>query len=107
MQSRAGKAQSHRLGGMATGGLSRLMRQVEVRTRAFSSTQLVFVFCLVHLRTCLSVQETERKQVRSLGQEDPVEEGMATLSSILAWKIPLTEEPGRLQSMGSHRIRHV
>ena len=39
--------------------------------------------------------------VQSLGQEDPLEKGMATHSSILAWKIPRTEEPGRLQSMGS------
>ena len=42
-----------------------------------------------------------------LGQEDPLEEGMATYSSILAWKIPLTEEPGRLQSTGLHRVRHT
>ena len=41
-------------------------------------------------------------QVRSLGWEDPLEEGMATHSSILAWRIPWTEEPGGLQSMGSH-----
>ena len=39
-------------------------------------------------------------QVRSLGWEDPLEKGMATRSSILAWRIPLTEEPGGLQSMG-------
>ena len=45
-------------------------------------------------------------QVRSLGQEDPLENGMATHSSILAWKIPWTEEPGRLQSMGSQRVGH-
>ena len=44
--------------------------------------------------------------IRSLGQEDPLEKEMATLSSILAWKIPWTEEPGRLQSMGSQRVRH-
>ena len=44
--------------------------------------------------------------VRSLGQEDPLEEEMATHSSILAWKIPWTEEPGRLQSMGSQRVGH-
>ena len=43
-----------------------------------------------------AMQET---QVRSLGQEDPLEEGLATHSSILAWRIPWTEEPGRLQSM--------
>ena len=45
-------------------------------------------------------------QVRSLGGEDPLEEGMATHSSILAWKIPWAEEPGRLWSMGSQRIGH-
>ena len=39
-------------------------------------------------------------QVRSLGEEDPLEEGTATHSSILAWRIPWTEEPGRLQSIG-------
>ena len=44
--------------------------------------------------------------VRSLGQEDPLEKGMATHSSILAWSIPWIEEPGRLQSMGSHRVKH-
>ena len=44
--------------------------------------------------------------VRSLGQEDPVDKGMATHPSILAWKIPWTEEPGRLQSIGSQRVRH-
>ena len=40
------------------------------------------------------------------GQEEPLEKGMATHSSILAWRIPWTEEPGRLLSMGSHRVRH-
>ena len=43
--------------------------------------------------------------VRSLGWEDPLEEGMATHSSIPAWKIPWVEEPGRLQSTGSQRVR--
>ena len=43
-------------------------------------------------------------QVGSLGSEDPLEEGMATHSSFLAWRIPRTEEPGRLQSMGSQRV---
>ena len=45
-------------------------------------------------------------RVRSLGWEDPVEKEMATQFSTLAWKIPWTEEPGRLQSMGSQRVRH-
>ena len=44
--------------------------------------------------------------VQSLGWDDPLEEGMATHSSILAWKILWTEESGRLQSMGSQRVRH-
>ena len=47
-----------------------------------------------------AVQET---WVRSLGREDPLEKGMATLSIILAWRIPRTEEPGGLQSMGLQR----
>ena len=53
---------------------------------------------------CLpAMQET---WVRSLGQEDPLEEEMAIHSSTLAWKIPWTEEPGRLQPMGSQRVGH-
>ena len=48
----------------------------------------------------------EETRVRSLGQEDPLEEEMATHSSILAWRIPWTEEPGGLQSMGSQRVGH-
>ena len=50
-----------------------------------------------------AMQET---WVRSLGWEDPPEKAMATDSSTFAWKIPWTEEPGRLQSMGSQRVRH-
>ena len=45
------------------------------------------------------MQETQETGIQSLGQEDPLEEEMATLSSILAWKIPWTEEPGGLQSV--------
>ena len=44
--------------------------------------------------------------VRSLGGEEPLEEELATLASILAWRIPWTEEPGGLQSMGLQRVRH-
>ena len=53
-----------------------------------------------HLPT---MQET---WVQSLGQENLLEKEMATHSRILAWEIPWTEEPGRLQSMGSQRVRH-
>ena len=49
-----------------------------------------------------AVQEA---QVQSLGQEDPLEKGIATQSSILAWRLPRTEEPGGLQSMGLQRVR--
>ena len=50
-----------------------------------------------------AMQET---RVQSLGWEDPLEKEMATHSSILAWRIPWTEEPGRLQSTGSQRVGH-
>ena len=50
-----------------------------------------------------AVQET---WVQLLGQEDPLEKGMATHSSVLAWRIPWTEEPGRLQGKGSQRVGH-
>ena len=53
------------------------------------------------LKNLPAMQET---QVQSLGLEDPLEKGMATHSSILVWRIPWTEEPGRLQSMGSQRV---
>ena len=49
-------------------------------------------------------QETQKAQVSSLGRKDPLEEEMATCSSILAWRIPWTEEPRGLQSMGSQRV---
>ena len=49
---------------------------------------------------------TQETRVRSLGWEDTPEKGMATHSSILAWRIPWTEEPGGIQSMGSQRVRH-
>ena len=52
------------------------------------------------------MQEMQRTQVWYLCQEDPLEEGIATHFSVLAWRNPWTEEPGRLQSMGSPRVRH-
>ena len=47
-----------------------------------------------------------RDWAQSLGREDPLEEGMVTRSSVLAWRIPWTEESAGLQSVGSHRVRH-
>ena len=55
------------------------------------------------VKCLLAMQET---WVQSLGWEDPLEQKMATHYSTLAWKIPWTEEPGRLQSMGLQRVRH-
>ena len=55
------------------------------------------------VKTLPAMQET---QVQSLGREDPLEKGMAMHTSILAWRIPWAEEPGRLQFMGSQRVRH-
>ena len=53
-----------------------------------------------------AMQESQGMRVQSLGQEDPLEKEIATHSSILAWRIPWTEEPVGLQSMGSQRVRH-
>ena len=54
-----------------------------------------------------SMQETQEMQVLSLSQEDPLEDDMTAHFSILAWRIPWTEEPGGLQSPGLQRVRHV
>ena len=58
------------------------------------------------LRIHLSIEEMLETQVQSLGQEDPLGKEMATNSRILAWRIPWTEEPGGLLSMGSQRVGH-
>ena len=55
------------------------------------------------VRTLPEMQET---RIQALGWEDPLEKKMATHSSIFAWEIPWTEEPGRLQSMGLQRVEH-
>ena len=89
----------------------------------YSSTASLFLACSLDAGLCMPVvvlyyctslvpqmvkrlptmQET---RVQSLGQEDLLEKEMTTYSSILAWKIPWTEKPGRLQSMGSQRVEH-
>ena len=53
-----------------------------------------------------AIQKTQERWVQSMDREDRLEEGVATHSSILAWRIPWTEEPGGLQSMGSQRVGH-
>ena len=58
------------------------------------------------VKNLLAMQEPQNMLVRYLDQEDPPEEGMATHSRILAWRIPWTKKPGRLRSIGSQRVRH-
>ena len=57
-------------------------------------------------QTVKNLPATQETQVQSLGQEDPLEKEMATHFLILAWRIPWTEEPGRLQSLRSQRVGH-
>ena len=58
------------------------------------------------VQTVKNLPAMQETQGQSLGQEDPLEKGIAIHSSILAWRIPWTEKPGGLQSMGSERVRH-
>ena len=57
-------------------------------------------------QTVKNLPEIQETWVRSLGWEDPLEKKMETHPSLLTWRIPWTEEPGRLQSMGLHRVGH-
>ena len=53
-----------------------------------------------------AMEETQEMRVQSLGGKDPLEEGTGTHPRVLAWRIPWTEKPGGLQSLGLHRVRH-
>ena len=71
-------------------------------------TEYVFVYIWTSLvaQTVKHLSTMQETQVRALGWEDPLEKEMATHSSTIAWKMPWTEEPGRLQSTGSQRVGH-
>ena len=71
-----------------------------------SSEQLSFHLGFPAAQTVKNLPAMQETQVRSLGWEDPLEKEMATHSSILAWRIPWTEEPGGLQPIGSQRVGH-
>ena len=79
---------------------------------ACASSNLAFCMMYSEYRASLAAQlvknlpALQETWVQSLGGEDPLEKEMGTHSSILAWKIPWMEEPGRLQSMGSKKVRH-
>ena len=64
----------------------------------------MFSWASLVTQTVMNPPAKQESWVQSLGQDDPLEEGMATHSSILAWRIPWTEEPGALQFMGSQRV---
>ena len=70
------------------------------------SRLMLYYWAFLVAQTVKHLATVWKTQVRSLGQEDPLEKAMATHSSTLAWKIPWTEEPGGLQSMGSRRVGH-
>ena len=90
--------------------LSRIDYSVHINFRRSNIQDLSLTIC--SLRTSLVAQTVKllptvlETQVRSLGWEGPLEKEMATHSSTLAWKIPWTEDCGRLQSTGSQRVRH-
>ena len=80
------------------GNKSLLLKVVESRLQQ-RETQVV-------VQVVKNLPAMQKTRVRFLGREDPLEKGMATHSSILAWRIPWTEEPGGLQSMGLQRVEH-
>ena len=67
---------------------------------------VIYIWASLVVQTVKSLPTVQETWVQSLGHEDPLEKEMATHSSILAWKVPCTKEPGRLQSMGSQRVGH-
>ena len=82
--------------------------QLEIQTKLCSLTLRCSSVPTASLvaQTVKNLPAMQEAQARSLGGEDPLEKEAATHSSILAWEIPWTEEPGRLQLMGSQRVRH-
>ena len=79
---------------------------LETRPECLSGDVLIKIGTSLVAQTVKRLPAMWETWVQSLGQEDPLEKEMATHSSTLAWKIPWMEEPGRLQSMGSQRVRH-
>ena len=76
---------------------------MSVRTMDLASNPL---FAASVVKSLPAMQETQETWLRPLGREDPLEEEMVTHSSVLAWRIPWTEEPEELQSMGLQRVGH-
>ena len=87
---------------------SYIIAVISFPTICFSGLCCPYVLSVASLvaQTVKRLPAVREIQVRLLGRKDPLEKEMATHSSALAWKIPGTEKPGRLQSMGSQRVRH-
>ena len=66
----------------------------------------IYLYTFLVAQTVKNLPAMQETHVRSLGQEDPLEKGMAVHSNILAWRIPWTEEPGGPQFIGLRRVRH-
>ena len=79
--------------------------QISINTWHLANSSVLQLALLV-VQTIKNLPAMQETRVQSLGWKDPLEKGMATHSSILAWKIPWAEELGRLQSMGSQRAGH-
>ena len=79
--------------------------QISINTWHLANSS-VLQLALLMVQTIKNLPAMQETRVQSLGWKDPLEKGMATHSSILAWKIPWAEELGRLQSMGLQRVRH-
>ena len=86
--------------------MSSVLRELIHKSNLFVSTTKLRPSLVAQVKNLPAMQELQETQVLSLGWEGPLEEGMATHSSILAWRIPWTEEPGGLQSTGSQRVGH-
>ena len=92
-------------------GLLQVKRKLTLMNRKYLSSHVspqrrLLLAWIPILRIDWKEQTVTLLFIQSLGREDPLEKEMATHSSTLAWKIPWMEEPGRLQSMGSQRVRH-
>ena len=79
---------------------------IKENKKNMKNASVLFIRASLIAQTVKRLPTMRETRVRSLGREDPLEKEMATHSSILAWKIPWTEDPGRLQSMGSQTVGH-
>ena len=92
--------------GTTTGSSPLSSHKLGTTTGSSQPPVLRLVWASLVAQTVKNLPAMQETGVQSLGQEDPLKKGMATHSSIFAWRIPQTEEPGGVQPMGSQRVRH-